>query len=309
MATTTTNLGLIKPAGTDKIRIANINQNMDTLDEKIGPVGNTSLQAQATAHANTLSAMESGIAILANGNTHAAISSGDFVYVKNHGTLAEGMYIATAAIAANGTLSTSNLSSASSGGLNALQSSTNQALSNVNNKIPAFQTHVTYTYSGGSVTDWNVAIEQWIDSLSTSNMIQIGTVQISGSGVRMAIVQKFNENYVSAIAFGYWTANVTYYRKVDDVWSFSILAQKSDIENAFYEVTYDTTTSSTGAVNISANEQGHIYLGAVMITGGPGFVFRRDSGYLTVFNNSMQPIANTAVKFKAYYTTKGGFTY
>lgn len=51
MATTTTNLALIKPAGTDKIRIAQINSNMDTLDSKIGPVGNTSLQAQVNAKA------------------------------------------------------------------------------------------------------------------------------------------------------------------------------------------------------------------------------------------------------------------
>ena len=48
MATSTTNLGLIKPDGTDKIRIAQINQNMDTLDTKIGAVGNTSLQSQVS---------------------------------------------------------------------------------------------------------------------------------------------------------------------------------------------------------------------------------------------------------------------
>lgn len=54
MATSTTNLGLIKPAGTDKIRIAQINQNMDILDEKIGAVGNTSLQAQITTLSNRL---------------------------------------------------------------------------------------------------------------------------------------------------------------------------------------------------------------------------------------------------------------
>lgn len=46
MATTTTNLALIKPAGTDKIRIAQINSNMDTIDAKIGPVGSTNLQSQ-----------------------------------------------------------------------------------------------------------------------------------------------------------------------------------------------------------------------------------------------------------------------
>lgn len=113
----------------------------------------------------------------------------------------------------------------------------------LNSKIPNFQTHATYTYSSGSVTDWNIAIEQWIDSLDTSNMMQIGTVQISGSGVRMVIVQKFNANYVSAIGFGYWTANVTYYRKIDGVWSFSILAQKSDIDTLNSKTTPQLVTS------------------------------------------------------------------
>ena len=49
MATTTTNLGLTKPAGSDKIRIAQINGNMDIIDEKVGAVGNTSLQDQISS--------------------------------------------------------------------------------------------------------------------------------------------------------------------------------------------------------------------------------------------------------------------
>lgn len=48
MATQTTNLSLIKPGLTDKIRIAQINQNMDTIDAAVGAVGNTSLQSQVT---------------------------------------------------------------------------------------------------------------------------------------------------------------------------------------------------------------------------------------------------------------------
>lgn len=54
MATNTTNLALIKPSGTDKIRIAQINSNMDVIDAKIGPVGSTSLQAQVTDIKNKL---------------------------------------------------------------------------------------------------------------------------------------------------------------------------------------------------------------------------------------------------------------
>ena len=59
------------------------------------------------------SALESGIAIVSDGDTHGAIKSGDYVYVKNHSTLTEGLYRATADISENGTVSSSNLTSAS----------------------------------------------------------------------------------------------------------------------------------------------------------------------------------------------------
>lgn len=121
MATTTQNLGLIKPAGTDKIRIAQINSNMDTLDTKIGPVGSTPLQTQATNAETSISALQRGLAIFCNGNTHAGILLGQYAYVRNHASLAEGLYRATASIPANATLSASNLT-AVSGGLNDVRS-------------------------------------------------------------------------------------------------------------------------------------------------------------------------------------------
>ena len=67
-----------------------------------------------------LGTTQGAIAIMSDNNTHAVIASGDFVYVRNHGTLAEGLYQATANISQNGTLSTSNLTAVSGGGLNAL---------------------------------------------------------------------------------------------------------------------------------------------------------------------------------------------
>lgn len=63
-----------------------------------------------------------GIAIVSNNNTHAAASTGQFVYVYNHSSLTEGLYKAKSAIATNATLSSSNLSSVSNGGLNSLMS-------------------------------------------------------------------------------------------------------------------------------------------------------------------------------------------
>ena len=69
---------------------------------------------------DSLAAVQDGLAIVAVGDTHAAITSGQFVYVKEHNTLPEGLYTASTNIAANGALSTSNLTADSKGGLNAL---------------------------------------------------------------------------------------------------------------------------------------------------------------------------------------------
>lgn len=101
MATYTSNLNLKKPALDDDALITDINNNMDILD----------------AAANGI---QDALAIVATGNTHAAITSGQFVYVRNHNTLTEGLYVASSNIAANATLSSSNLAADSKGGLNAL---------------------------------------------------------------------------------------------------------------------------------------------------------------------------------------------
>lgn len=62
------------------------------------------------------------IAIASNGDIHASIASGQYVYVQNHSTLAEGLYTAREAIQVNGELSLSKLTAVSNGGLNALNS-------------------------------------------------------------------------------------------------------------------------------------------------------------------------------------------
>ena len=65
---------------------------------------------------------EEALAIISTGNTHGAINAGQYVYVRAHSTLAEGLYLASANVAANGTLSGSNVTAVSGGGLNALNS-------------------------------------------------------------------------------------------------------------------------------------------------------------------------------------------
>lgn len=112
MSTTTTNLGLVKPEYSDTADVQEINQNMDKVDDAVG-------------------AAQNSFAILADGNAHAAILSGQFVYVRNHDTLSEGLYNARAAIPTNGALSTSNLTAVSGGGLNALNDSIRYLINNV----------------------------------------------------------------------------------------------------------------------------------------------------------------------------------
>ena len=104
----TQNLDLVKPLGTDYALVSVLNSNSDKIDAYAGAV-NASLDG-----------LRDGLGILADGNTHAAVTSGQFVYVKNHQTLPQGLYQATTNIAANGTLSTSNLTADPKGGLNTL---------------------------------------------------------------------------------------------------------------------------------------------------------------------------------------------
>ena len=112
MASYTSNLNLKKPALTDDALVTDLNDNSDKLDAAI-------------------SAGSGAIAIVSVGNTHAAISSGQYVYVRQHGSLSEGLYKATTNIAANGTLSGSNLTAVSGGGLNAVYSALSDQIANL----------------------------------------------------------------------------------------------------------------------------------------------------------------------------------
>lgn len=117
----TTNLNLVKLAGTEKLKTFpnSHNGNLDAIDAAFGAGFGVGTAPNVNTSINNLA---DGLAIVSDNNTHAAITSGQYVYVRNHGSLAEGLYVATANIAANGTLSGSNLTADSSGGLNSLNS-------------------------------------------------------------------------------------------------------------------------------------------------------------------------------------------
>lgn len=121
MATYTSHYNLTKPAGTEKVNIGIINANMDAIDTAI------------YNNAQSIVAEHGGLAISSNNNTHAAVASGQYVYVYNHSSLSEGLYVAKAAISANAALSLSNLTAVSGGGLNHVFSTLNSTIVNVIN--------------------------------------------------------------------------------------------------------------------------------------------------------------------------------
>ena len=117
MATYTTNINLKKPAQSDKIRIADFNGNADSIDDAFGAGFG---QSSAPSVDDEINSLASGLAIISNGDVHAAITAGQYVYVRGHSTLDDGLYIASSNISANGALSSSNLDADTSGGLNSL---------------------------------------------------------------------------------------------------------------------------------------------------------------------------------------------
>lgn len=133
MATYTPNYNLVKPDYEEPADIAQLNNNADLIDAALAekqatltfdttPTSGSTNPVTSGGVYTEAGNLAAGMAILANNNTHAAIASGQYVYVRGHGSLSDGLYKATAAIAANGTLSTSNLTAVSGGGLNAVNS-------------------------------------------------------------------------------------------------------------------------------------------------------------------------------------------
>lgn len=143
--TPTPNLGLRIPLGTDPAAVEDINYNAGVLDTKIGAIGNDTVKGLLDHAGDEINALGDGLAIIANGNTHAAIASGEFVFVRNHGSLATGLYKATTAIAANGALSSSNLTADSKGGLNSLSDQ-------IGTKIKVFSNFTTPSTEDGELT-------------------------------------------------------------------------------------------------------------------------------------------------------------
>ena len=116
-----------------------------------------------------LDGVKNGIAIVSTGDTHIAITSGQYVYIQDHSTLAEGLYRATANIAANATLSGSNVTAVSGGGLNALNSNITKTA--INTGIAGIT-----AYKASNIVILHLQISTAISGGTTSGWVVIGTL-------------------------------------------------------------------------------------------------------------------------------------
>ena len=142
----TTNLDLVKPAGTDHALISVLNSNSDKIDAFAGQTN------------DSLSAEQNGLAyIVGNTNTTGGtLAVGQFVYVKGHSTIAEGLRKVTASISANASITTSNTDACSEGGLNAL-----------NSNIMSINSAELLT--GDNLTDLETALNNKLSSMSNGD--------------------------------------------------------------------------------------------------------------------------------------------
>lgn len=179
---------------------------------------------------DSLDATQGSMAIIAVGDTHNAITAGQYVYVRGHSTLAEGLYTATSNIAANSALTSSNVTAAG-GALNALNSNiTNQeiTLASISN-------------------DLNNAVTPGIVMFNGSQASGVSNVPVSKGGYVLVFKCKDNEviqEYVTRRTEG--IQNVFVRIKAGSTWSpWEELALSSNIATLALGVenVSDTTTS------------------------------------------------------------------
>lgn len=143
---------------------------------------------QGNVISQTIGKVQNGLAYIVGdtNTTGGTLAVGQFVYVKGHATIAEGLRKVAASIAANGSITTSNTSACSEGGLNALNSNISTLTGVVNGLLSAIGKNVetdlnnckivgTYKASSNSSSNtpgngfWLVLVIAW----STNDIAQI----------------------------------------------------------------------------------------------------------------------------------------
>lgn len=116
-----------------------------------------------------IAAVQDGMAIISDGDIHPSIASGQAVYVKNHSSLANGLYWARSAIGTNVTLSTSNLAADANGGFNKLKGDIDSLNSNLDLKL-----NTELMFAASSISDFLSQILDYAVSLGNAGNRVVG---------------------------------------------------------------------------------------------------------------------------------------
>ena len=147
------------------------------------------------------------IAIIAEGDEHIAITEGQYVLVRSHGTLTPGLYVATANIVADGALSGSNVTAVSDGGLNDLA----DAIATESAKWTDGNT-VRLLSQGNSTIDQLAAK---IESANTNGVIVFGlnssnaNTLVGRSGAALGLAKNMGSNSAHLVIFQGGSGNIT----------------------------------------------------------------------------------------------------
>ena len=213
-----------------------------------GTTGGVLDASQGKVLKDSRDATQGSIAIISEGDTHNAINAGEFVYVRGHSTLAEGLYKADSNIAANGALSSSNLTAAP-GALNGLAGDISTLNSNMssNQKNLALQDwegkapRSMYT---GDFIYWNNVLYRAKQSISggttlTSSMLE--SVQMTNASSLPGALNVINSKIANI------GATVSNSGLTDGL--YSIILRDGSVSSMWFSVT--TYLNTTNAVNVS----------------------------------------------------------
>lgn len=250
MATQTTNLHLTKPDGSEKVNIATINTNMDTIDTYAG-----------TNNASIINLAED-IGVVVNGNkTKSGVTAavGQYVILKNStiSNRVDGLYTAAKAIPANTAIDASYLTAVSGGGLNAL-----------NAKI------TTHEFGSNTLANIQSAMVTYAGSMSNyqSKPIAFALSEISGSMPVTAYVGFLFRVAATRLTVDIrqsMNANCAYIGNYKDgTWYWDQLALKSDITNNYRD--YDS--NGNYHVRVSQLDKMVIVSGEVFGKGTEGYI-------------------------------------
>ena len=161
---------------------------------------------QGKVLSDSLANTQDAIAIGANGDSHAAIASGQAVFVRGHSSLANGLYWAKTAIAQNAALSTSNLTADSVGGFNALKADVDTLQSKSNPVVITSSTSLASLTTSSTSGGKGIAIFTCVGDLATDmptgiNAYGTGYV-VDGANYKLAYYENANnEVYVGRKAY------------------------------------------------------------------------------------------------------------